>query len=285
MEARTLYLKGKKLLAASGCDAPEFDAAALFEQIFRMNRTDLLLRANTPCSPEGEARYLTLIQRRSAGEPLQYLLGEWDFYGRSFQVGEGVLIPREETELLVQEAVDFFGFRTGRLVDLCAGSGAISVTCACELPQVMVDAVELSPAAMVYFEKNNEVLCGGRVQLYSGSIFDEALVAAVPKVDAILSNPPYIPKADLPGLQREVQHEPMLALDGGDDGLDFYRAILTRWLPRLNPGGLLAVECGIGQSDTLDRWFAEAGLQEVRVVPDFAGIGRVVRGILPEKSL
>ncbi|MBQ9082847.1 MAG: peptide chain release factor N(5)-glutamine methyltransferase [Clostridia bacterium] len=274
-------MQGKKQLSQAGCDAPEFDAAALFESVFGMNRTDLLLRAETPCSAAGEATFRALIQRRADGEPLQYLLGSWPFYGREFMVGPGVLIPREETELLVEEAVAFCGERKGHLIDLCAGSGAIAVTCACELPGMDVSAVELSPEAWGYLQKNNEALCGGRVQLHRGSILDPAMVDALPDADVILSNPPYIPQADLPGLQREVQHEPMLALDGGADGLDFYRAILTLWRKKLNAGGLLAVECGIGQCDILAQWFRGVGLMEVRIVPDFSGIGRVVCGIAP----
>ncbi len=282
MEARALYLQGKKILTQAGCDAPDYDAAALFEAVFGMNRTDLLLRADAPCSADGEARYRAWIARRAAGEPLQYLLGTWWFYGREFAVGPGVLIPREETELLVEEAKAFCGDRIGHLIDLCAGSGAISVTCACELSDMTVSAVELSPDAWVYLEKNNDTLCNDRVKLYMGSILESSMADALPAADVILSNPPYIPQADLPGLQREVQHEPILALDGGADGLDFYRAILTLWRKKLNPGGLLAVECGIGQCDVLSRWFRESGLEDVRIVPDFSGIGRVVRGIAPK---
>jgi release factor glutamine methyltransferase len=284
MQARALYLQGKKILAQAGCDAPDYDAAALFEMVFGMNRTDLLLRADTICPPEGEERYRTLIDRRAAGEPLQYLLGTWWFYGRVFAVGPGVLIPREETELLVEEAKDFCKGQAGHLIDLCAGSGAISVTCACEMPDMMVSAVELSPDAWVYLEKNNHSLCNDRVRLYMGSILESPMADALPPADVILSNPPYIPQADLSGLQQEVQHEPMMALDGGADGLDFYRAILTLWRKKLNPGGLLAVECGIGQCDVLSRWFRESGLEDVRIVPDFSGIGRVVRGIAPKNA-
>ncbi len=282
MQARALYLQGKKLLAQTGCEAPEFDAAALFEAVFGMNRTDLLLHADTPCSAAGEATFRALIQRRADGEPLQYLLGSWSFYGREFIIGPGVLIPREETELLVEEAVSFGGACQGHVVDLCAGSGAIAVTCACELPGAEVSAVELSPEAWEYLQKNNHALCDDRVRLHQGSILDPVMADALPDADVILSNPPYIPQADLPGLQREVQHEPRLALDGGADGLDFYRAILTLWRPKLKPGGLLAVECGIGQCNVLAQWFREAGLLEVRIVPDFSGIGRVVCGIAPQ---
>ena len=115
-----------------------------------------------------------------------------------------------------------------------------------------------------------------------GSILEPDVADTLPMADVILSNPPYIPQADLPGLQREVQHEPTLALDGGADGLDFYRAILTLWRKKLNPGGLLAVECGIGQCDVLSHWFRGAGLKDVQVVQDFSGIGRVVRGVVPK---
>ena len=165
MKARPLYLKGKKLLADAGCDAPDFDAAQLFEKIFHMNRTDLLMHPEVPCDPTGEACYLEMIQRRCSGEPLQYLLGTWPFFGRMFRVGEGVLIPREETELLVQQAVEYCANRRAQVIDLCAGSGAIAVTCSCELPQTEVHAVELSSEAYHYLNQNNSRLCGGQVIL------------------------------------------------------------------------------------------------------------------------
>lgn len=280
MRMQALYLEGKKELAAAGGESPAFDAAQLFQQATGLDRSGVLIHADDECPADAEQRFRAAIRRRADGEPLQYILGAWPFLDRSFAVGPGVLIPREETELLVHEALAFCGDRACTLLDLCAGSGAIAISCACELPRASVTAVEWSPDAFAWLERNN-ARHGGRVQLRRGDILRPETAAQCPPVDVLLSNPPYIPAAELPGLQREVQREPALALNGGADGLDFYRAILRLWRPRLKPGGLLAVECGIGQSSVLAEWFTRSGLCRVRVVPDFNGIGRVVRGEVP----
>ena len=277
--AQRLYLQGKKRLTESGCESDAFDAAQLFEHVFGMSRTDLLMQPDKPCAQKEADQFLALIEQRAHGRPLQYLLGKWHFFGRPFFVGDGVLIPREETELLVQTALDFTQNRPDcRIIDLCAGSGAISVTCACEIPGAKVTAVELSERAFFYLNRNNQALCDGRVRLIQGDITDKKLPESLSEFELILSNPPYIPSSDLDGLQREVHHEPHMALDGGEDGLHFYRMILTIWLYMLKNGGMLAVECGIGQSELLADLFLSHGLQEVRIIPDFNGIGRIVTG-------
>lgn len=279
ISAQRLYLQGKKRLTESGCESDAFDAAQLFEYVFGMSRTDLLMQPDQLCAQKETERFLTLIEQRAHGRPLQYLLGKWHFFGRSFFVGDGVLIPREETELLIQTALDFTQNRPEcRILDLCAGSGAISVTCACEIPGARVTAVELSEQAFFYLNKNNQTLCNGRVRLLQGDITDKQLPESLSEFELILSNPPYIPSGDLSDLQQEVHHEPQMALDGGEDGLHFYRTILTLWLSKLTNGGMLAVECGIGQSELLADLFLAHDLQEVRIIPDFNGIGRIVTG-------
>lgn len=278
-----LYLQGKEQLTKAGCESPAFDAAQLVHFVFGLDRQGLLLYGDRLCEEAQQTAFCSLIHQRASGYPLQYLLKAWCFYGRSFAVGPGVLIPREETELLVREAVRFCGDRPCAILDLCAGSGAIALTCACEMKNAQVTAVEFSDDALRYLQENNRNLCNGRVHVIHGDICTAQCVQQCGEMDVILSNPPYIPQADLLTLQREVQYEPRMALDGGVDGLLFYREILLRWLPKLRPNGMLAVECGIGQSDALAALFCQSGLKNICVINDFNGIGRVVRGEKPKQ--
>ena len=283
MRVRELYLLGKTQLAAAGIDTASLDASLLLEQLSGWDRTAQLMHGDDLAPQAWIEPFRTRIARRAAGEPLQYLLGYWVFMDHKFAVGSGVLIPRPETELLVREAIAYCGNRPCRITDLCAGSGAVGWSCAAALPVCSVTAVELSPDALGYLRRNAESVVGDpqRTRIVQADVAQPGAAAAVGTAEVILSNPPYIPTADLPALQREVQREPRMALDGGADGLDFYRAILHIWLPMLAPGGLLAVECGIGQGAALTEAFRAAGLHDVQIRPDFSGIDRVVRGIVP----
>ena len=283
MRVQDLYLQGRNRLRAAGIDTASFDAAALLEQLSGWDRAAQLMHGADPAPPEWTTCYDAQIARRAAGEPLQYLLGAWSFMDHTFAVGPGVLIPRPETELLVREALRYCGNRSCRVVDLCAGSGAVGWSCAAALPCCSVTAVELSPDALHYLRENRAsmALPPTRARILQADITRPETVNAVGAAEVILSNPPYIPTDDLPGLQREVQREPRMALDGGADGLDFYRAILRLWRPVLVPGGLLAVECGIGQGAALVAVFRAAGLRDVEIRFDFSGIERVVRGVAP----
>ena len=261
----------------------EYDARRLFESVFGMNRQALLLHGGRPAEESLCEEFRNKIEQRAAGRPLQYILGEWEFYGLPFFVGEGVLIPREETTLLVDAAAEFCrGVPAPRILDLCAGSGAISVACAATIPGASVTACELSLQAMEYLRKNAE-RNRAAVQIRRCDVLAPQPEDAFPQQDVILSNPPYIETAVLPGLQREVRREPEMALDGGADGLKFYRAILTGWLRFLRPGGLLAVECGLGQAHIIEQMFRGCGLR-TSVRKDFAGIDRAVCGQRPESD-
>lgn len=216
-----------------------------------------------------------LLKRLKAGEPLQYLLKEWDFYGRTFQVGEGVLIPRSDTETLVSVALEKLrDFQQPAVLDLCAGSGCIGITVALEQPTASVTAVELSEDAFAYLLKNNEQFNNPVT-----AVLGDALTYQPPEpVQMIVSNPPYIPTGDLAGLQKEVQKEPVLALDGGEDGLYFYRALTKRGELLLGKGGFLLFEVGIHQSETVSEILASAGFQNIQAFFDLSGIPRVVLG-------
>lgn len=219
-------------------------------------------------------------KRRKTGEPLQYILGNWDFYGRKYFVGEGVLIPRPETELLCDIAIAHLKNTGGTAVDLCSGSGCIAVTTALEA-NVGTVGIEISGKAYGYFLKNiAENKAEKLVTAINGDIFDKDILGQFPddSLSAVLSNPPYISSADMKTLQKEVTFEPELALFGGEDGLDFYRRLVPMWAVKLRSGGLFAVEIGEEQGQAVSDIFKKAGLTP-QVVTDYSGHNRIVSAV------
>lgn len=213
-----------------------------------------------------------LIARRCAGEPLQYLLGRADFYGRVFSVRPGVLIPRFDTEILVQEALALL--RTGdRVLDLCAGSGCVGLTLGAE-KAVAVTCVEKFDGAFAVLEQNRKAICPS-AKLYQADVLTDRIPG---KYEMITANPPYIPTGDLKALSPEVQREPVTALDGGEDGLAFYRVLARRCREWLISGGYLLWECGIGQADATADLLRRGGYTDLRIVRDYGGVPRVVCG-------
>ena len=218
-----------------------------------------------------EAQIPAALEKRLAGVPLQYILGEWEFYGLTFYVGQGVLIPRPDTEILVEQALRFLKDRPGaNVLELCAGSGCVAVTIA-KYADAAVTAVELSPQAFCYLQKNI-ALHGVPVQAVQGDLF--AGVAGA--FDLILANPPYIRTGELDQLSNEVKHEPMLALDGGADGLRFYRAIAEQYRSNLAADGALLLEIGYDQRESVSAILAAAGYRQIRCFKDYGGNDRVV---------
>lgn len=219
-----------------------------------------------------------LLERRIEGEPLQYILGSWEFCGLEFEVGEGVLIPRSDTETLVEVCGDYLSGRHGALAaDLCAGSGCVGVALA-RLFGCRVKSYELSERAFEYL-KRNIVSNGGCAEPIRADVLSTQTLQSAPQFDIIAANPPYLTKSDMNSLQREVQFEPKMALFGGDDGLDFYRALVPLWAKKLCAGGLFAVEIGIGQENDVAEIFSCSGLS-ADFARDSSGIIRVVYGRL-----
>ncbi len=264
-------------LQKAGCEDPAFDACCLLEDFAHLPHGRRFEMDETPLDNDLCEAVLAAASRRAGGEPLQYILGSWDFLSLTLAVGEGVLIPRPDTELLCEVAAEKLkNIADPTVLDLCAGSGCVGLGLCSLLPTASVTEVELSDNAMVYLERNVK-----RYAVYKAQIVKDDVLAprtTYTPVDAILSNPPYIPTADLGGLMREVQHEPKMALDGDADGLIFYRAIAEKWLPFLKEGGLLAVEVGIHQAQDVKAIFETAGLREVEIHRDLGGIDRVVCG-------
>ena len=243
-----LIAEGAEILKNAGNEDADFDARQLLLHLTRRSPAELLLQKDEPL-PEPAARgYRDLIARRAAGEPLQYIIGRWQFYKSEFFVGPGVLIPRPETEELTDRCVRYLHDREGAAVyDLCAGSGCIGISIALACPGTDVYLFELSDAALGYLKKNIPAAVADRVHTIRLDIFAPC-PPGLPAPDLIVSNPPYIPRGELAGLQQEVQKEPAMALDGGADGLDFYRRITAYWLELLNENGFAALECGEAQA-------------------------------------
>lgn len=282
--AGELYRLVQTQLRQAGIEDAAFDAACLTEDIGGVPKSRFLFGGDVPLSPDRVQAVRTAADRRAAGYPLQYLLGEWDFLGLRLKVGEGVLIPRPDTEVLCETAARLlatvFPHETVLpVLDLCAGTGCVGLGTASLCPRVRPTCVELSDRAFAYLTANlarYPELNGCAVQADIGTM-------QVPpnRYAALLSNPPYIPTDELSGLMREVRQEPSMALDGSADGLAFYRIIAARWLSCLRPGGLCAVEIGAGQAEAVESLFAEAGLTGLLRVRDAAGIERVVAGFRP----
>jgi release factor glutamine methyltransferase len=274
---------------------PRLDAEVLLADALGCSRLDIYTGYNKVVEPDERARFRDRVTRRARGEPVAYIVGHREFHSLRFEVGPAVLIPRPETEHLVDAVAEHLAHlaeaggagspdRPVRALDLGTGSGNIAVSLAVEVQALLVVAVEASAPALEIARKNAEAHgVAGRIEVLPGNLFDPLASRAPPPLfDAIASNPPYIPPGDRPGLPRDVRDfEPESALfdrlDG--DGLGFHRAIARRAPSSLAPGGLLALEVGIGQAAAVESLFREAGLQEIRTIPDLGGIPRVVLGI------
>ncbi len=264
----------KGYLAEKGVDNARLEAEWLLCAELGLDRVGLYVNFEKPLQLHELTALRKTVARRARREPLQYILGNQEFMGLEFQVTPAVLIPRHDTETLVNEAVNRAG-DAPRILDMGTGSGCIAVALAKFLPQSEVTAVDCSDDSLAVARRNaerNEV----NVRFISGSLFQPLQEE---RFDIVVSNPPYIPTADLAGLQPEVRDfEPRGALDGGTDGLDFYRLIVQTAPKRLNPGGWLMVEVGIGQADTVQEMFATAGFMEIFTAKDPGDIQRVVGG-------
>ncbi|MBL8940862.1 MAG: peptide chain release factor N(5)-glutamine methyltransferase [Archangium sp.] len=259
-------------------DAPRLTAEILLGHVLNLTRVKLFMDLDRPLTKEELATYRALIQRRLGFEPTQYLVGFKEFYGRRFSVDSRVLIPRSETELLVEGVLQAIPKDApARVLDLCTGSGCIAISIAAERPLASVWATDLSPDALAVAKQNAEALgVDGRVTFFQGNLFEP-----VPKdatFDVIVSNPPYVRLDELPGLQKEVQREPKLALDGGVDGLVVIKPLVVAAMPRLKAGGTLALEISDDQGAAVKTLLDAAGAVDTRIVKDLARLDRMVFG-------
>jgi len=247
---------------------------------------------NPEVKSSDSAKVRRLLQRRLKGEPIQYIVGQIEFLGLTIKVGRGVLIPRPETELLVEEAIKAVmrnkisvaskeknALRVTQraslsVLDLCTGSGCIALSLAKEFPDAEVYGTDLSKEALVYAKKNAKANDIKNVTFLQGSLFEPVKGKAY---DLITANPPYIRRSELETLQREIRDwEPISALDGGEDGMDFYRTILSSADQFLNPSGSIFLELGYDQAEAVKKIAKRQGFNDVAVINDYAGIGRIL---------
>ena len=276
-----LYLDTRKRLKAAGVEMAQLEARELVcfaadktrEQFFR----DLTLYA----SKEVEDRVEELTRRRLSGEPVAYIIGEWEFYGLPLDISREVLIPRSDTEVLAERAI-LLTRAAGdgaRVLDLCAGSGCVGLAVAANAPDCRVVLADLSEGALRICKQNvrrNQL--NARVTCVQADAMT-APASALWDFDVIACNPPYIPHGDLANLDVSVRdYEPWGALDGGEDGLDFYRAVSARWGTALRLGGTLIFEVGIGQAPDVEQIMAQNGFENIVTHQDTRGIWRVVEG-------
>lgn len=261
-------------------DSAALDAQVLLGHVLGKERAYLLAHGEDPLTPDQMVQYESLVQRCAAGEPLPYVLGRWAFYDGELLVTPAVLIPRPETELLLEQALAFMETHPQAVVvDVGTGSGALAVTLAAHCPQAQVSAIDISPAALAIARQNAEQW-RAVVTFYEGDLLTP-LLTAQHKVNVVLANLPYIPTGDLPALAVS-RHEPRLALDGGADGLDLIRRLLAQIPQVCGPGALILLEIGADQGAAVAQ-LAHTALApcEVTIIKDYAGLDRIVRIVMP----
>ena len=270
-------------LTEAGVDSPAFDAISLMEAVLGTKRKDLILSPEKEISQEDADKLLSFTQRRAKGEPLQYIMGYWEFFGRKYYVGEGVLIPRDDTEVVLRSTFEHLDavskVRAPQIADLCSGSGIIAISLKCRYPESQVTAIEISDLALPYLIKNSDKH-NADMTIVSGDIFTCEDIFSDEELDLIISNPPYVTQKDMENLQREVQFEPALALAGGEDGCDFYRGIIPLYAKKLRKGGMLAFEYDEGQTDTIRALMEAEGFTDIKVFKDIGGVHRAINGTL-----
>lgn len=279
-----LKFNTRRALAAAGLEEPEQEAQEMLCAASGKGREELLRDLDLYMNDDIAQQVEEMVRRRCEGEPLAYVLGQWPFRELTLEVGPHVLIPRQETEILVQLAVDRLREYDGptRVLDLCSGSGCVGLSIAAEVPTARVVLMEASDLALDVCRRN---VRRNRLSIRAVHMKGDALAEPKPNLglfDVLVCNPPYIPTGDIPGLDASVRdYEPHMALDGGPDGLDFYRAIIKLWTPLLRPGGYILFEVGIGQAEQVAMILKRRGCKNIVITRDLSRIPRVVAGKIP----
>lgn len=270
------FLMGMQKLKEAEIGEAQLDARLLLEEVCGTDHNTLLCHGDREVSEAEEEQYRKALEQRADHVPLQHLLGYQDFMGLRFQVNEYVLIPRQDTEILVEEAMRYLHDGM-RILDLCTGSGCILLSLLHYSNDCEGVGVDISQEALQIAAQNAELL-GIRADFLKSDLYEKV----TGKFDLLVSNPPYIERKVIPTLMEEVrEYDPYIALDGGEDGLDFYRRIIGGAQDYLKRGGQILMEIGSGQAKAVSELLREAGFKEIDVCRDFAGLDRVVSGRLP----
>lgn len=275
---KELYYHGKELMKQSGIENPELEASVLLAKALSIKANDIYVRPEKEVKPEELEDFRQLLERRIRREPIAYIVGEKEFYSRSFVVTPDVLIPRPETEILVEEALKILDdLVSPSIIDIGTGSGCIAVTIGCECQNASIFASDISPEAILIARKNAQghgvsrrvsFVCSDLLDCFKDRSFELAI-----------SNPPYVEKSDYVSLDPDVRdYEPKLSLVGGEDGLDYIRRIVSESRRILKKGGWCIIEIGAGQSDRVTEMLEEAGFKDISLSKDLSGIERVTKG-------
>lgn len=276
-----LYKDCVRKLTEHKIDDAEFDAMCIFQDVF--HERNPLFKPNEEVDSSHIHKVYNDVQFRCEGNPLQYLLGKWDFWKYTFKVGEGVLIPRPDTETLIENVLDICkknNLSSPKILDLCSGSGCIAITLDKKIPHSKVWAVEKYGEAFEYLKENIK-LNDSDVTAIKADVLIAENAEKFRDLDIIVSNPPYLTAEEMQDLQKEVQAEPESALFGGNDGLDFYRSITKIWKYSLKTGGSLCYEFGMGQENAVEKILRENGFKNMRFARDG---GNIIRTVTAEKT-
>ena len=296
MTIREALAEGSSLLASSATgsakiETPGLDAGLLLSHVLHTDRTQLIVRGKEPLSPESYSCFQELLRQRLEGECVAYILGQKEFHGLIFRVSPAVLVPRPDTETLVEAALEVLGkYQTGneeseeknagplRVLDLCTGSGAVAIALKHEMPELEMRASDISPQALTVARQNSAQL--RTINSTEIHFIESDLFAGLGnnRFDLIVSNPPYVASGELETLAPEIQREPRIALNGGEDGLSLIRRIIGEAGNYLLPGGTLLMEAGPGQMDTIMEILKNNSFNECRTYNDLAGRRRVIGG-------
>ena len=293
MTIQEILTEGKRLLRVTSLSSfiatPDLDAALLLSEVLHKSREELLVRGNESIAGSDREKFLKLLERRRNGECVAYILGHKEFRGLEFTVNPNVLIPRPDTETLVEAALEYIdpwqkasgqGDKFLSLLDLCTGSGAVAISLKNERPFLSVSASDISEKALEIAALNATRLLNSSVSFIKSDLFDK-----VPgKFDIIVSNPPYIPTKEIITLAPELHHEPQLALDGGEDGLDLIRKIISRAQEHLLPKGVLLLEAGPEQMPAIKMLLGNHHYSDIRIHKDLADRDRVISAVVPYNS-
>jgi len=279
-----IYLRVRKKLKNGGIESSEFEARLIVSHCADRSREELLAMSKIYATdPKIKQRIDESLERRLKGEPLAYVLGEWEFYGLPITVNEHVLIPRIDTEILARETINLLNRKVWqtRLLDLCTGSGCIGLAVAANVPSCRIVMIDYSEKALSICRTN---MLKNNLSRHITAMDADILVkppAILGEFDVIVCNPPYIPTGDIETLDSSVKdYEPIIALDGGEDGMTYFKAVVENWRKLLKPGGNLAFECGEGQAASVRYLMKQNGFGDIKTYKDTLGIERVVIGMI-----